>query len=213
MRRVFTALTVGVAASFLLAGSLSAAGAPVSPRQAKKLLFKGDKIMVQLLDPAGLNTVTKVQVETVAKSLTSPAVAKQWEAMGFSILYYGAIAVMPDRPLSDKTMSISYNLHSPEAAAAAAVRACNALKGPDCVAAALILPKRYKPREFTLSQAATNGFRENWGRPKEPEFLAYSPSTPAFTIVKGAGGDTVALNKCNENSEGANDCVIGIAEQ
>jgi len=208
MRRLISAMLAGV----LVFGSVAAATAqPITPQQAKRALFKGRKLNVQILDLSGLEATTRAQAEAIAKSLTNPKIAAQWAAMGFSIGYYGAMAVKPDRPLSDKSMSISNNLHSPDAAMAAAMSACNALPGPKCAPVALILPKRYKARDFTLSQSATGAFRDNWGRPKEPQFLAFSPATGAFVIAKGAGADAAALASCNEQAEGHDDCVIGIA--
>ncbi len=213
MRRIFTTFLTGL----IVAGSVSAAMAdPLSPRDAKRQLFKGSKFVVQLIEGAQVDIVTMVQVESLVGALQNPKTAAQWQSMGFSINYYGAIAVMPDRPIGPDTMGFSDNLHNPEAAAARAVDACNALSGPDnCVAVALILPKRYKPREFSLSTAATEGFRGSWGNPRDPQYLAYSQATGAYVIAKGNGADVVALERCNEQSasaDGPTDCQIGIAE-
>ena len=212
MQRILSALVAGV----LVIGSVSVAMAvPVTPKQAKKLLFKGSKINVKMLDAGDIEPAIRAQVEVIGKSLADPKIAQQWESMGFTISYYGAIAVMPNRPVSAKTMAISNNLHSPDAAIAAAVKACSAMDGPPCVAAALILPNRYKPRDFSLSQAATEGFRKNWGRPKVPQYLVYSVATGAWTLAKGPGADVTALERCNAKASeaGFNDCVVGIAEE
>ncbi len=215
MRRSVSFITAGLAGLLLVAGIASAAAAPLTPRQAKKQLFKGDRLAVELLDLSGLAPTTRTQAEAVATSLTDPEIAAQWAAMGFSMGYYGAMAVKPDRPLSPASMAISNNLHSPEAAEATAMAACNALDGPECVPVALILPRRYKARDFTLSQAATEAFRSGWGRPDAPQYLAYSPSTGAFVIARGSEGDAKALASCNEQTGlgDGGDCVIGIAEE
>ncbi len=212
-------ITAGLAGLLLVAGATAAAAGPLTPRQAKKQLFRGDKLRVELLDLSGLAPTTRAQAEAVATSLTDPEIAAQWAAMGFSMGYYGAMAVKPDRPLSPESMAISNNLHSPEAAEAAAMQACNALgegeREGECVPVALILPRRYKARDFTLSQAATEAFRTGWGRPNAPQYLAYSPSTGAFVIARGAGADAKALASCNEQTGlgDGGDCVIGIAEE
>ncbi len=204
----------GFVVAALLAGSAAMAAAqPLEPKQAKRVLFKGDKYVIEQLEGVDVGPVTGVQVENFLNAMQNPKVARQMQAMGFTVGYYGAMAVQPGRPLSDKTMVLSNNLHSPEAASAAALRACNALEGPECVSVALILPRRYKPRELTLSHAATESFRDQWGRPKQPQYLAYSPSTPAFVIARGVGADAVAIEKCNQATEGANDCVIAIAQE
>ncbi len=223
MRRSGTALAA-LLAGFLVTGPVTGlAGAataqPVAPKEARKLLFKGSKITVQLLEPEGVDAAIMEQVEKVADSLTDPKITELWKGMGFSLAYYGAIAIVPDRPVDpSKTMSISNSLHSPQAAANAAVRACRELSGADCVAAALILPRRYKPRELTLSQAASDGFRENWGKPDVPQYLAYSQATGVWLIARGAGADQVALERCNERAGedalvSAPDCLIAIAEE
>ncbi len=212
MRKALTTFLAGM----VIAGSVTTAmAAPITVKQAKKLLFKGSKFVVQYIEGAELDTFTRVQVESLVDALQDPKVARQWQGLGFSIDYYGAIAVIPDRPISDKTMGFSNNLHSPEAAQATAIAACNALPGPECVAVAVVLPKRYKPRDFSLSQAATNGFRDNWGNPRDPQYLAYSPSTGAWVIAKGAGADDVAVERCNEQAStaGSQDCLIGIADE
>ncbi len=216
MRRLLSPILAG----FLVLGVAAQAQdvtLPLTPKQAKKLLFKGSKISVQVLSPEGVAPEIMAQVEAIADSLINPKIVETWEGMGFSLTYYGAIAIKPDRPVNPaNSMTMSNNLHSPQAAANAAVQACNALPGPDCVVAALITPKRFKPRDFTLSQAATEGFRENWGKPDAPQYLAYSPSTSTWLIAKGAGADAAALERCNENAvaTGGNaDCLIAIAEE
>ncbi len=210
MRRRFSFLLAGL----VLAGSGSIGAAePLSVKQAKKLLFKGAKFEVQMIKDAAVGAPTMAQVEVLAKALENPEVAQQWQAMGFSINYYGAIAVMPDRPISGHSMVFSDNLHSPEAAKATAIAACDALDGPKCVAVALILPSRYKPRDLTLSRNATDGFRDNWGKPDVPQYLAYSPTSGAWVVAKGEGADISAIERCNEQASqsGAEDCLIAIA--
>ncbi|HHH88947.1 MAG TPA: hypothetical protein ENK45_00085 [Aliiroseovarius sp.] len=214
MRRLFTPILAG---ALTLGFAAQVAAEPVTPKEAKKLLFKGPKISVQVLSPEGVAPEIMAQVEAIAASLTKPEIIDTWEKMGFSLAYYGAIAIKPDRPVNPaNSMTMSNNLHSPQAAANAAARACNALPGPDCVVVALITPKRFKPRDFTLSQAATDGFRENWGKPDAPQYLAFSPSSGTWLIAKGAGADAVALERCNEKAVeggGTADCQIAIAEE
>ncbi len=212
MRHLVSAVLAG---GVILSGISAAIAAPITAKEAKRELFKGPKMSVQLLDMSAAEETTRAQAEAIAKSLISPKIAAQWASMGFSIGYYGAMAVMPDRPLSPKSMAISNNLHSPAAAQAAALAACNAMDGPDCIAVALILPKRYKPRDLTLSQAATAAFRESWERSVVPQYLAYSTSTGAFVLAKGPGADSAALESCNNQAgiSGSDDCQIGIADE
>lgn len=197
----------------LALGLASAAlAAPLTPKQAKKVLFKGAKISVQVFEDAPVEATTLAQVNAVAKAIRSPQVAAQFAAQG----YYGAIAVMPDRPISEKSMTISAGLHSPARAQQVAVDECNRLDGPDCVAVALILPKRFKPQDLTLNQAASTQFRSTWTQGNGPKYLAYSPATNAWVIAGGTGADAVALERCNAKAAevgGASDCVIAIADE
>ncbi len=208
MRRLVSTFLSAV----IVAGSVTAlAAAPVSERQAKKMLFKGPKFRVDMIDGAAIDAGLQAQVDGLVKVLLSPQAALMFADSG----YYGAIAVVPDRPISEKSFVLSTRLHNPQAAVNAALAACNELDGPACVAVALILPKRYKPRDFSLSQEATEAFRSGWKSQDDPKYLAYSPSTNAFVIAAGAGADAAALEQCNKNAaaSGVRDCVIGIAEE
>lgn len=205
--------TGGVMAGLVALGIASAATAePLTPRQAGKQLYKRAGFEAELLDLSALDPAMADQVGKLVATLEDPQIAVQMASYG----YYGAIAVVPDRPLAQDTMAISARLHSPEAAVAGAVAGCNDLS-PDgataCVAVALILPKRNKARDFTLSQEATQAFRDDWDEGEGPKYLAYSPATTAWVIVGGPGGDVVALERCNEKAAamGTPDCVIGIA--
>lgn len=213
MRRVFSTFTALFVAGSFLAGSALAAE-PLSAKQAKKLLFKGDQFAAQMIEDAPVDAGTMAQVEALVTLLQDPKLAAQFATFGYMPGYYGAVAVQPGQPLSEKSMSISAHLHNPTAAMAAAVAGCDALPGPNCVAVALIVPKRFKPRAFSLNQAASSSFFDDWRDGDGPKFLAYSPSTHGWAIGKGAGSEAVALESCNEQAAevGKPDCVIGIAE-
>jgi hypothetical protein len=205
----------GVIAGLLAFGLVSAAaGEPLTPRQAGKQLYKRAGFETELLDLSGLDPAMAAQIEMLVETLEDPQVAVQMQSYG----YYGAIAVVPDLPLAQDTMAISARLHSPAAALAGAVAGCNAMRpasAGECVAVALILPKRNKERTFTLSQEATQAFRDDWDEGDGPKYLAYSPATPSWVIAKGPGADAAAIERCNEKAAAliAADCVIGIAEE
>lgn len=201
-----------VAGILALGLATTAVGEPLTPREAGRQLYKRAGFEAEILDLSALDPAMADEVGKLVATLADPQVAVQMASYG----YYGAIAVVPDRPLAKDTMAISARLHSPDAAVAGAVAGCNALRPRDaseCVAVALIVPKRNRARDFTLSQEATQAFRDDWVEGEGPKYLAYSPATPAWVIVGGAGGDAVALERCNEKAAAlaAPDCVIGIA--
>jgi len=208
-------LVVSALAGAMVLGAVTASVAlPMDARAAKKQLFSGKRINIEQVEAPGLTPDTQMQVESLLGALTNPQIAASFKAYG----YYGAIAVVPDMGISEKTMSISAKLHNPEAAQAVALQACNDVRPEEstaCTIVALILPKKYKPREFSLSQEATDRFRKTWKKGDGPKYLAYSPGTHAWVIAKGAGADTVALERCNaQASEVAEpDCMIAIAEE
>lgn len=202
--------------STLLAGLVLAIGAtvaiaqPVSERDAKRALFKGSKISVRVIEGVALDEASAAQVNALVAALKNPQLAAQFATYG----YYGAIAIIPGTALSEKTMTISAGLHSPEAAVAAALAGCNALEGPACVAVATIVPKRYKPRSFTLNQAASVAFFDVFRGMDGPKYMAYSPTTKAFSSASGGGADAAAIERCNEAAsvDGAQDCVLAITQ-
>lgn len=205
---------VSVISALLVLGFTGASVAgPLSARDARKLLYRGDAYRAEMIAPAGLDPVTQIQVNAIFGAMSASKVASEIKGDG----YYGAVAVVPDEPLSQKTMAVSTKLHSPAAAQAAAINECNRLSprgSTGCVAVILILPKRYKNPSFTLSQAATDRFRGEWNGGQGPKYLAYSPSSQAWALVKGDGAADLAVSTCNDQAAdfGVRDCVIAIAE-
>jgi hypothetical protein len=78
---------------------------------------------------------------------------------------------------------------------------------------AQVLPRRYQGDRLTLSKAATDALRGDFGRLDTPKALAISPATGAFGFARGDG--TRALASCNAKAaeQGAQDCRIVVAEQ
>lgn len=129
--------------------------------------------------------------------------------------YYAALVMSPGDPGATPAGGAIVNFHSPEAATRAALAACNAQRtsGPDCVVVAQVLPRRYQGGRLTLSRAATDALRGDFGRLDSPKALAISPATGAFSFARGDG--TRALASCNAKAaeQGAQDCRIAVAEQ
>lgn len=126
--------------------------------------------------------------------------------------YYGAIAVSPGEPVSSNLNSIVANFHSPETAQAAALKDCNARRtsGGPCVVVASIVPKRYKPRDFTLSAAATQAFSKTYKKLDSPKGMAVSPATGAYGMDRGDGGRALAKCAAAAQAQGASDCRLVI---
>lgn len=204
MRRVlFTIITIlAVAAGPVLAD-------PVDGKTARKELFKTSAMIVKPVDAAGLSPALAAQAEKVVAGISSRANLKMLAASGFN--YYGAVAIPTGvDSLKPEHLTMTANLHSPQAAEEAALATCQQAH-ETCAVVALMLPKGYKARPLSLSQAASAAFFSGWNKGQGPKFLAYSPSTDAWVIAKGQGADAVALERCNETG-GAGDCEIAVSD-
>ena len=75
--------------------------------------------------------------------------------------------------------------------------------------AARILPKKYKPRELTLSFDATAVFARKFRREKSPKSFAISGASGAWGMGKP---DAAAIAVCEKDASGAGDCEIVIRD-
>lgn len=134
------------------------------------------------------------------------------EQMNQQVQYYSAIAYSPDEGLINEALQGALNFHSVGAAEDAALAACNALRksgtGP-CEIAARIAPKKYEPREFTLSAAATDGFRRAYRKLRGGKAFAISRSSGAWGM---GSNDADALKSCEKDAGSAADCEIVIRD-
>ena len=137
---------------------------PVNSSTARKSLFAPKRGEVRILPEAGLS-------ESDAETLT--LVLKE-------IPFYGAAVVAPDEGLmSEATQAVSQH-HSVEAASAVALELCNKARkkgGADCVVAAHVVPRRYKPQILEMSHAATAAFRKQYRKLRGEKAFAISPKT------------------------------------
>ena len=192
-----------VAAAAMLAGQ--AAAQPVDGKTAQGMLFspKGFEIVVR--KDAGLSAVDLKTVNVLVKM----------DMFTASAAYYGAIAYAPGDGLASEATIMSSMLHSPEAAAAAALKACNAKRkaGPGCVIIADVLPQKWQRRALMLNRDATDAMR-GYRRGKGPKALAISPATGVWSIAKGPGAARGAVNDCLARAQplGASDCEVVIAD-
>lgn len=173
-----------------LAGT--AAAEPVTGKAAKKMLFAPLKAEVQILPAAGLPRDQAAILQSV----------------GAAQLYYGAIAISPEKGLMSETTVAAANYHDVAAAAVAALAGCNAAKPgkKDCVVAAVIRPKGWKDKGLSLSSAATAGFKADY--PATGAALAISAGSGAW----GIGADAAeAIAACVRRNLAAPDCAVVIA--
>lgn len=180
-----------VLAGIAVAGAAMAA--PLDGKAAKKALFAPVKAEVEILAAAGL---PKDQA-TILKSV------------GAAQLYYGAIAISPEKGLMFETTVAAANYHDVAAASAAALAGCNAAKPgkKDCVVAALIRPKGWTDKGLSLSSDATAGFKAEYQ--VTGSVMAISAGSGAWGI--DADADT-AIAACKARNAAADDCAVVISD-
>ncbi len=131
--------------------------------------------------------------------------------MGQGVRYYTSIAYAPDEGLVSETLQGAVNFHSPAAADAAAIAACNAVRrgGKRCVLAARVVPENYERRTLTLSVEATSAFETQYRRAQAPKAFAISPTSGAWGIGKS---DAAAVANCAEKRKNTRDCKVVIRD-
>lgn len=191
-------LALGLAFLF----STAAVAEPIDQTSANKMLYSTKGYSIRLsskLTPEEQSIVKKL-VPLMGEYLRQP------------VKYYAAIAYSPGDGWVHESIQAAMNYHTTTAASSAALASCNALRSkgkPKCQVAAVVVPKRYRKRDFTLSVDATAAFDKSFKKSKAPKVFAISRSSGSFSIgvLK-----TNALQACNQASSGANDCEIVIKE-
>lgn len=186
------------AAAFACIGSLASAQA-LNEKAARSQVFDHKRTALQI------NANLSAQDQATVKALI-PLMAEQFRQPAN---YYSAIAFHPTDGLVSESLQAAMNHHSTEAAARAALAACDAATssaGP-CQIAAQIVPRGYQLRDFTLSQSATEALQGRYRKSGSPKALAVSPTTGVWAI---AAGDAAALAACRAN--GAGDCEVRVSD-
>lgn len=190
-------------AAAMLAGP--AVAEPVDGKAAAKMLFS----------PKGFEIVVRKDSGLSEADLKTVAVLVTMDAFTATAAYYGAIAFAPGDGLASEATIMSSKLHTPEAAAAAALKACNAKKksAAGCAIIADVLPKKWSPQPLMLNSDATEGLK-TYRKGRGPKAMAISPATGVWSIAKGPGADRAALNDCLAKVQptGATDCTVVIAD-
>lgn len=162
---------------------------PVDRDTAKRSLFDTRNVQMAITRHAFLTEAD------IAALQAMPQVAQ--------LRYYGALAANPRQGLQSEATQAAFNFHTPEAARAAALRAC----GSGCVVVAEIRPRDFAPgRALTLNQDASVAVAGRaFGRAGRDAALAISPSTGAWGLGDGAGA---AVATCA--ALGAGDCAVAV---
>ncbi|MEC7761035.1 MAG: hypothetical protein VX874_03875 [Pseudomonadota bacterium] len=204
MRQAIT----GIAAATVAAGMATgiAVAEPMTGEAAQKQLFSPTKMIMQMGDLGQFSAGMRQSVNLTLDQMKAPSQLAKFLEAGYG--YYGAVA-FPVAGDGQVPPTIIAQLNTPEAAEAAAITACQQANGGQCAVAALLLPRGYKTRDLTLSQAATERVMDGWDEGGMPKYLAYSPTTHAWGIAKGPTASArTAIESCKES-----DCVVAIADQ
>ncbi len=205
MRGKLVAAILGMA----LGIAAPAGAAPIGSDQARELLFAPSGMVFYPVEPKGLDAAAGAQIAALQAGMAAQMAT--FEQGGYG--YYGAMAVPKGQPLGPESLTVIAGLHSPAAAQRSVLAQCKASHKAECTVVGLMLPKGYQSREFTLSSAATKGVLDAFKAGSGPQYLAYSPATAGFAVVKGTGADALAVTTCNEATAGRNDCVLAIADE
>ncbi|MEL7105407.1 MAG: 5-aminolevulic acid synthase [Pseudomonadota bacterium] len=190
--------------NFALAVMLSAGAAkaePMSGQAAAGLLFEPGTRSIQLSS----------KIADRQRAMVGVLVPLMEKQLNQSVQYYGAFAISPDEGFQADSSQSALNYHSVAAADRAALSACNARRksgSAQCVLAARILPEGYKRQPLSLSTHATRAFRQTYRQARAPKALAISAATGAF----GVGAPDAALQTCQREAGGVNDCAIVIRD-
>ncbi|MBV7409738.1 hypothetical protein [Maritimibacter sp. DP1N21-5] len=204
MRKAIAALALGAMCVGAMGGSAMAE--VMSGDAAKKQLFSARNMILLPQDLSVFQGAMRDTVNLTLDQMRGNSQMSKFVEGGYG--YYGAVA-FPVAGAEAVPPVIVAQLNTPQAAASAAVTTCQQQNGGQCAVAALLLPKGYKSRDLTLSQAATQRVMEGWDEGLAPKYLAYSPSTSGWGIAKGAAATPeAALQSCKQS-----DCVIVIEDR
>lgn len=210
MRRAVWAL---MGAVFL---ATAAAAQPVSEREARKMLFSHRAADLAMVRDSGLSAQQTAVIEAILKQARAEAGASYYGAVAVSPGFFSMLAEDPGQAALSGLLQIAGQYHSVEAAARAALSACEAArKGGQagCVLAAQVLPRKYAAQPVQLSAGATNAMR-SYRKGRGAKAMAVSPSTPAFALARGDGAGASAIAACNRSARayGAADCTVLIKD-
>ncbi len=166
----------------------------------------------QLYSTRGQSTQLADELTEAERATIIALIPLMEQQMRTPVKYYSSIAYSPDEGLVSDALQGAFNFHTIESADAAAVSACNKVRkrgSKRCQLAARVFPKKYEPRDLTLSYDATEAFKKVFRRQKAPKSFATSAASGAWGIGKS---DAEALASCKKDASGAGDCRIVIRD-
>jgi hypothetical protein len=180
------------------------------------MLFSPKGVDLQTVADSGLSASQITTLEALLKGMSAGGLANYYGAVAVSPSFFDQMAKDPGQAALSGLFQVTERLHTPAAAAALAMGACQkARKSRDgaCVLAARIMPKRWKPQPVSLGVGATDAFRD-YLKGKGPKAIAVSADSGAYAIVKGEGAAEKAMMTCNANAakSGKADCSVVVAD-
>lgn len=166
----------------------------------------------QLFPTRGQNTQLASALNDEDRAVITALIPLMEQQMQTPVKYYSSIAYSPDEGLISDALQGAVNFHTTGAADAAAIAACNKARkrgAKPCQLAARIVPKKYEPRELTLSYDATDAFTRRFRRETAPKSFAISGTTGAWGIAET---DAAAISACEKDASNAGDCQIVIRD-
>lgn len=202
-----------IVAAMAVLGAAAAAAEPVDTKAARKMLFSPKGTAVQIIEDSGLSDTELSYFRMLAKDPQFDRVARYYGAIAFSPSFIERVAAGQAGPETLALLQFTDSYHTPQAAAAAAMSACEAARAradKPCVLAARIFPKRWKAQPLTMSMAATAAFRQ-YRRADSPKAFAVSRGGKGFSAISGDDAAATALARCNA-LEKSPDCEIVVAD-
>ncbi|MGI1663192.1 5-aminolevulic acid synthase [Palleronia sp. KMU-117] len=194
--------TLGTAAALAFATATAAAAQTLTSKEAEAVLFgtRGSTVAVSGALDATDQAIMKKTIDLLEQQINGP------------VKYYAAIAYSPDEGILTEALQSAMNYHSVASADAAAIAACNAVRGSGtapCQVAARVLPRGYEARPLSLSYDASAAFSKAYRRAKSPKAFAISEVTGAYAI---GTGPEAALAACQADRPGAGDCRVVVVD-
>ncbi|MCC6007266.1 MAG: 5-aminolevulic acid synthase [Rhodobacteraceae bacterium] len=128
--------------------------------------------------------------------------------------WHAALAFAPDAGLMAEPSTLAANHHTPEAARAAAVAACEGKRqgGAPCRVVMEVAPRGYQPGGVSLNRTATEAFRGEYARAGASRAFAISPATGEWGLAVGAASldaaRSAAIAACAAREAAPDDCTV-----
>lgn len=195
---------------------IAAMAQPVDGKTARKMLFSPRGADLILLEDSGLDPAQAAVLQAILDGLKGSDFENYYGAVAVSPTFFSQLSTQGEAAVLSGLFQLATAFHTPQAAATAAMVACEAARGEadaQCVVAAGIAPRKWSQQPVSLSVLATESFK-SYRKGSGPKAVAVSAGTTAYAIAKGDGAATQALARCNAEAAktGSPDCEIVIAD-